>query len=58
MAITDVIFQSGDKQDFVVELPSATYSGTLKDVAVESGSTQYLLLEVPLASSSIFIMSE
>ncbi len=59
MALTDVNFQSGEGQDFLVELPNASYSGELLDIATESSSTQYPVLEVPLVSGSdIFIMSE
>lgn len=56
MALTDVNFQSGEGQDFLLELPSASYSGVLNDISVESGSTQFLLLEA--GGTNIFIMSE
>lgn len=59
MALTDVNFQEGEKQDFIIELPSASYNGNLEDITVEPSSTQFLLLEVPeTGGSNIFIMSE
>lgn len=60
MALTDVNFQSGEGQDFLIELPSAVYSGSLNDASIEGGGSQCLLLEVPAveASGNIFIMSE
>lgn len=61
MALTDVNFQEGDGQDFIVEIPSAVYSGSLEDITVEPSGSQFLLLETPEASGgggNIFIMSE
>lgn len=59
MALTDVNFQEGEGQDFLLELPTATYSGTLSDVVVEAGGTQYPVAEIPAAGGSrIFVISE
>lgn len=58
MALSDVQFQEGEKQDFIVELPVASYSGAFTDVLIEPASTQYLLLEAPASGGNIFIMSE
>ncbi len=60
MALTDIHFQEGEKQDFILEIPSAVYAGSLTDMLIESSSTQYPLLEVPevTGGGSIFIMSE
>ncbi len=60
MALTDITAQTGEVQDFVVEVPSAVYAGTLTDTVVEAGGSQYAITEVPAASGggNIFIMSE
>lgn len=60
MALTDVNFQEGEIQDFLVELPAASYIGSVTDINVEPSSTQYLVLEAPLleGGADIFIMSE
>lgn len=61
MALTDINFQEGEKQDFILEVPSAVYSGSITDVLVEGGSTQYPLNEIPEVvggGGNIFIMSE
>ncbi len=59
MALTDVNFQEGEGQDYIVELPTASYSGTLSDISTETDSTQYSVLEVPATEGgNIFIMSE
>lgn len=62
MALTDINFQEGEGQDFVVEVPTAAYAGTLTDIAVESGGSQYLLVETPLvtggAGGNIFILQD
>lgn len=57
MALTDVYFQEGEGQDFLVELPVAVYSGTLSDAVADSGS-QYPTQEIPSSSSRIFVISE
>jgi L-2-hydroxyglutarate oxidase LhgO len=50
------------EQDFIVEIPSSVYTGTITDILVEPRSTQYLLLDVPEINAggggNIFIMSE
>lgn len=56
MALTDVNFQEGEGQDFLLELPTATYTGSVNDIAVESGGSQFLLLEA--GGTNIFIMSD
>ncbi len=60
MALTDIHFQEGEKQDFILEIPSAVYSGSLTDILVEPRSTQYPVLEVPevTGGGNIFIMSD
>jgi hypothetical protein len=63
MALTDINFQEGEGQDFTVEIPTASYAGSLTDITIETNGSQFLLLETPLITSSpgggnIFIMSE
>ena len=61
MALTDVNFQEGEGQDFIVELPSAVYSGSLNDIVVEPNGSQFPVSEIPIvenAGGNIFIMSE
>jgi hypothetical protein len=61
MALTDVTFQEGDIQDFIVELPSAVYGGSLEDMLIESDGAQFSVMEIPeiiASGSNIFIMSE
>lgn len=60
MALVDVNFSQGEGQDFLVEVPSAVYSGTLTDALVEPGSTQYLVNEIPAqeGGSNVFIITE
>jgi hypothetical protein len=63
MALTDIHFQEGDPQEFLLEIPLGIL-GMPTDIVVEGGSTRYLLLEAPLIVNSgggggnIFIMSE
>lgn len=57
MALTDVNFQEGEIQDFIIELPTASYSGSIADVLIEAGGGQPLLLEAPKLGD-VFIMSE
>lgn len=56
MALTDVNFQGGEVQDFLLELPTASYSGSVNDISVEASGSQFLLLEA--GGTDIFIMSE
>lgn len=60
MALTDINFQAGEGQDFIIEIPNTTFTGNLADVLAESNSSQFLLLEIPLVTGggNIFIMSE
>lgn len=63
MALTDIHFQEGDRQDFLLEVPAGIL-GTPTDILVEGGSNRYLVLEAPLivdqggGGGNIFIMSE
>ncbi len=61
MAFKDICFQSGEGQDFLVELPSVVYTGAFDDILIEAGGSQNLILEIPQVTgggSNIFIMSE
>lgn len=58
MALSDINFQEGEIQDFVLELPPVVYVGVIEDINIEPGSTQYLLMEIPSTGGNIFIMSE
>jgi hypothetical protein len=58
MALTDIHFQEGDGQDFILELPNIVYSGTISDVLIESSSVGYPVVELPALGGNIFIMSE
>lgn len=61
MALTDINFQEGEIQDYLVELPSVVYAASLTDINIEADSAQYLVSEVPAVvggGDSIFIMSE
>jgi len=59
MALTDILSQVGDTQDFIVELPAGNGSTVPTDYLIESGTT-YLCAEIPLVTGggNIFIMSE
>lgn len=60
MALDDVNFSEGDGQDFIVEIPTAVYSGSLADIALESSSSQYFICEIPQAQggNTIFIIDD
>jgi hypothetical protein len=61
MALTDVHFQEGEGQDFILELPSAAYVGSLEDILIEPAGSQFSVMEIPeviATGSNIFIMSE
>ncbi|MBP9710813.1 MAG: hypothetical protein KBD50_00900 [Candidatus Pacebacteria bacterium] len=60
MALTDVNFSEGEGQDFVVEVPSAVYTGTITDALFEPNSTQYPVNEIPAqeGGSNVFIITE
>ena len=57
MALSDINFCQGEGQDFLVEIPTGILHA-ISDILVESQGSQFLVLERPQASSSIFIMSE
>ena len=60
MAISDILAQSGDGQDFIVEIPAGNAGYVPADVLTEEDGS-LMLTEVPLATSgggNIFIMSE
>lgn len=58
MALTDVNFQEGEVQDFILEIPSVVYVGDIDDILIEPSGSQSLILEVPVDGGNIFIMSE
>lgn len=61
MALSDVHFSEGDKQDFILEIPTAVYAGSINDMVVESGGSSGLLSEIPQViggGDNIFIISE
>lgn len=61
MALTDIDFNEGEGQDFIVELPVGTL-GVPLDILIETGSTSYPVLEAPLVtgggSDEIFILND
>jgi hypothetical protein len=62
MAILDVLAQSGDGQDFIVEIPAGNGAYVPNDILVETNG-QLLCSEIPLiveggGGGNIFIMSE
>ncbi len=60
MALTDIDFNEGEGQDFIVELATGTL-GTPGDILVEAGSDAYLLLETPAGQGGgdeIFIIND
>lgn len=63
MALTDINFQEGDRQDMMIEINTGA-SNSPTDILIENSGTQYLLLETPLivnqggGGGNIFIMSE
>ncbi len=56
MALTDIHFQEGEVQDFIIEIPSAIYSGLLTDILIEPSGSQYCVVEVD--GGNIFIVGE
>lgn len=58
MALNDINFQEGEGQNFINEIPSASYAGVLNDFLIESDGSQNLLSEIPSGQGNIFIMSE
>lgn len=58
MAITDILGQSGDSQDFILEIPSGNASYTPSDILFEDDGT-LMCTETPVVTGgNIFIMSE
>lgn len=60
MALTDILAQSGDGQDFIVEIPIGNSSYTPDDILLGSNGVS-LCSEIPLVTSggsNVFIMSE
>lgn len=61
MAVNDILAQSGDSQDFVMEIPAGNGSNTPSDILIESDDA-LLVSEVPEVTGggggNIFIMSE
>lgn len=61
MALTDIVAQSGDSQDFVVEVPAGNVSYVPVDILVETGGS-FICAEIPEivdgGGGNIFIMSE
>lgn len=62
MAINDILAQTGDKQDFIVEIPVGNSSYTPDDILIEKNDN-LLCTEFPLViggggGGNIFIMSE
>ena len=60
MALEDINFQEGEGQDFIVEIPTAVYSGSLSDINIEDSGSQFLLSEIPATGggTNIFVMSD
>lgn len=60
MAINDIVGQSGDAQDFIVEIPTGNSGYLPEDIVFETDGS-LMCLEIPVVSgggSNIFIMSE
>lgn len=60
MAITDIVAQSGDGQDFIVEIPAGNAGYVPSDALIETDGS-FLCVEIPEVTGgggSIFIMSE
>lgn len=63
MALSDINLQEKEGQDFILEIPSNVYSGSLNDMLAEAGGGQFILSEIPEViggggGGNIFIMSE
>lgn len=60
MALSDINFQEGEGQDFIVEVPTAVYTGSLTDISVEASGGQMCLFEIPAAQggNTIFIIDD
>ncbi len=62
MAILDILAQSGDGQDFILEIPAGNGAYVPEDILIESDG-KLLCVETPLivgggGGGNIFIMSE
>lgn len=60
MAITDILAQSGDGQDFIVEIPAGNAGYVASDVLLGSNGA-FLCSEIPAQTGgggNVFIMSE
>lgn len=59
MAINDILAQSGDGQDFIVEIPAGNSGYVPADIVVEKDGV-LMCVEIPAVTGggSIFIMSE
>lgn len=59
MAVVDIVAQVGDKQDFVLEVPTGNAGYVPNDIIIESDGV-LLCSEIPEAAGggNIFIMSE
>lgn len=58
MAIDDIVAQTGDRQDFVLEIPAGNAAYLPNDILIEDDGV-LLMSEVPeAAGGNIFIMSE
>ncbi len=60
MAITDIVAQSGDGQDFILEIPTGNAAYVPVDILTEDDGS-LLCVEIPevtASGSNIFIMSE
>lgn len=61
MALSDINFQEGEGQDFIVEIPTAVYTGSLTDINLEQGGVQCILHELPEViggGGNVFIIND
>jgi hypothetical protein len=50
MALNDVVFIEGDKQNFIVEVPAASYSGSVVDIVSEASTNSGRMIEnIPIS---------
>ena len=61
MAILDILAQTGDNQDFIVEIPTGNSSNVPNDILIKEEDV-LMCVEIPTAKppagGNIFIMSE
>jgi len=60
MAVTDILAQSGDAQDFILEIPAGNGAYVPADILIEDDGS-LLVVEIPEVvggGGNIFIMSE